>query len=86
MSLADSDTELDVDEETNNFWFVGQKFFKASTVIASELADWFQDPAIVSEWLVSQQQRMVLQQPLVSVILSSQYWFKVFLMDMICRL
>jgi hypothetical protein len=34
--------------------------------VATELADWFQDPAILSEWLVRQQVRMVLQQPLVS--------------------
>jgi len=48
------------------FWFVGQNFFDVTKAMAAELADWFDDPAILSEWLLSQQQRMVLQQPLVS--------------------
>ena len=46
------------------FWYLGQRFFKNTEIIAKELADWFEDPAILSDWLVSQQQRMVLQQPL----------------------
>lgn len=48
------------------FWFLGQKFFRATTAVATELADWFQDPALLSGWLVKQQVRMVLQQPMVS--------------------
>jgi hypothetical protein len=47
------------------FWFLGQSFFRATTAVAAELADWFQDPAILSEWLVRQQVRMVVEQPLV---------------------
>lgn len=47
------------------FWFIGQKFFRASTAVAQELADWFEDPAMLSDWLVKQQQRSILEQPLV---------------------
>ena len=32
------------------FWYVGQQFFSASRTIANELADWFGDPSIVSDW------------------------------------
>jgi hypothetical protein len=48
------------------FWLVGQRFFRATTAVATELADWFQDPAILSEWLVKQQVRIIVEQPLVS--------------------
>lgn len=48
------------------FWFLGQNFFRVTAAVAAELADWFQDPALLSEWLVKQQVRMVLQQPMVS--------------------
>ena len=56
--LAKNDQKQDIP-----LWFIGQKFFRVSTSIAQELADWFQDPALLSEWLVSQQQRVVLEQP-----------------------
>ena len=46
------------------FWYLGQRFFENTEIIAKELADWFEDPTLLSEWLVSQQQRMVLEQPL----------------------
>jgi hypothetical protein len=48
------------------FWYIGQNFFRATEVIAGELADWFDDPAILSEWLVSQQVKMMQEQPMVS--------------------
>ena len=47
------------------FWFLGQSFFRDTKRVATELADWFEDPAILSDWLYSQQQHMVLEQPLV---------------------
>ena len=50
------------------FWYLGQKFFEASKTVAVELADWFEDPAIVSEWLLGQQEKMVFSQPLVSLL------------------
>ncbi|KAJ1430048.1 hypothetical protein B484DRAFT_347895 [Ochromonadaceae sp. CCMP2298] len=50
--------------EETPFWFLGQNFFQATKSVATELADWFEDPAILSEWLVGQQERMVFQQPL----------------------
>ena len=46
------------------FWYIGQSFFRATESAARELGDWFEDPAILSDWLVQQQQRMVFQQPL----------------------
>ena len=46
-------------------WFLGQKFFRVTQAIAAELSDWFQDPEYLSDWLVSQQEHMVLEQPLV---------------------
>lgn len=39
------------------------RFFQATNSVAEELSDWFQDPAILSEWLVQQQQRMIIMQP-----------------------
>ena len=47
------------------FWYIGQKFFQGTEEVARELNDWFQDPAMISDWLVNQQQRMILRQPLV---------------------
>ena len=46
------------------FWFIGQNFFRMTTSVAEELADWFEDPEILSEWLVSQQEKMIRTQPL----------------------
>eukprot|EP01041_Mallomonas_annulata_P011128 gene11127-23260_t len=46
------------------FWYIGQKFFQGTEQVANELADWFQDPVMISDWLVNQQQRMILRQPL----------------------
>jgi len=46
------------------FWYLGQKFFRVTEKVAEELADWFEDPAILSDWLVSQQEHMVFNQPL----------------------
>lgn len=46
------------------FWYVGQRFFSVTENIAQELADWFGDPTIVSDWLVNQQEHMVWRQPL----------------------
>lgn len=54
----------DANGERAPFWYVGQKFFRATETAARELSDWFEDPAILSDWLVQQQQRMVFQQPL----------------------
>ena len=42
----------------------GQRFFQATNSVAQELSDWFQDPALLSDWLVQQQQRMIIMQPL----------------------
>ena len=64
-SLGD---EEDIPDKEVPFWFLGQRFFKASRAVAQELADWFEDPTLVSDWLVSQQEKMVLQQPLVRVL------------------
>jgi hypothetical protein len=44
--------------------YVGERFFQLSRVLATELADWFEDPTILSEWLVDQQQRVVFDNPL----------------------
>ena len=57
---------LDAKNEATPFWYLGQNFFKATEAVAGELADWFDDPAILSEWLVSQQVKMLQEQPLVS--------------------
>lgn len=48
-------------------WIFGDKFFRATKSVAAELADWFEDPTLLSEWLIKQQQRSILQQPLVSI-------------------
>eukprot|EP00607_Mallomonas_marina_P008373 CAMPEP_0182424426 /NCGR_PEP_ID=MMETSP1167-20130531/10640_1 /TAXON_ID=2988 /ORGANISM="Mallomonas Sp, Strain CCMP3275" /LENGTH=268 /DNA_ID=CAMNT_0024604241 /DNA_START=743 /DNA_END=1552 /DNA_ORIENTATION=+ len=46
------------------FWYIGQRFFQDTEAVGKELADWFEDPMILSDWLVNQQQRMILRQPL----------------------
>eukprot|EP01036_Dinobryon_divergens_P024742 gene24742-33216_t len=51
-------------KEDYPFWYLGQKFFEATKTVAGELADWFEDPAILSDWLLDQQERMVFSQPL----------------------
>jgi len=67
LPLTDSSSDSpSIKSRTSPYWFVGQNFFDVTKAMAAELADWFDDPAILSEWLLSQQQRMVLQQPLVS--------------------
>ena len=45
------------------FWFFGQGFFKATKNIAEELSDWFEDPQILSEWLVQQQEHSIKTMP-----------------------
>jgi hypothetical protein len=47
------------------FWYLGSRFFQVTKSVAEELADWFEDPTMVSDWLVNQQERMVFNQPLV---------------------
>ena len=56
----------EADKQSTPFWYLGQNFFRATESIAGELADWFDDPAILSEWLVSQQVKMIQEQPFVS--------------------
>ena len=53
-------------DQNTPFWYLGQNFFRATESIAGELADWFDDPAKLSEWLVSQQVKMIQEQPFVS--------------------
>jgi len=60
----DEDTRRD-SNGSPPFWYIGQRFFQKTREIAAELDDWFQDPSILSEWLLEQQQHMVLGQPLV---------------------
>lgn len=55
-------------KEDYPFWYLGQKFFEATKTVAGELADWFEDPAILSDWLLDQQERMVFSQPLVCAL------------------
>jgi hypothetical protein len=57
-------TEADPSKDAP-FWYLGQRFFQVSNGIAKELADWFEDPAILSDWLVSQQEHGLLNKPLV---------------------
>mmetsp|Transcript_42905 Transcript_42905/g.134632 ORF Transcript_42905/g.134632 Transcript_42905/m.134632 type:complete len:597 (-) Transcript_42905:1037-2827(-) len=38
--------------------------FEMTRNVAEELGDWFGDPTIVADWLLAQQERVVLQQPL----------------------
>jgi hypothetical protein len=64
------------EEESTPFWYLGQKFFQGTTLAATELADWFQDPEILSEWLVNQQERMVVNQPLAVSPFASDGLFK----------
>ena len=45
-------------------WFIGERFFQLSRRIAVELADWFEDPTLLSDWLVEQQQKVVFDNPL----------------------
>ena len=66
-SVANSQSKFDDDAGNSNdypFWYLGQQFFSTSRGIANELADWFGDPTIVSDWLVEQQEHMVFRQPL----------------------
>lgn len=45
-------------EQPNSFWNI----LHATEVVTGELADWFEDPTILSEWLVSQQVKMTPEQ------------------------
>lgn len=45
---------------------IGEKVLEGSRFVAKELADWFEDPAILSDWLLNQQDRMVFNPPLVN--------------------
>ena len=58
----------EADKQSTPFWYLGQNFFRATESIAGELADWFDDPAILSDWLVSQQVKMIQEQPFVSAV------------------
>eukprot|EP00640_Fibrocapsa_japonica_P001555 CAMPEP_0113936784 /NCGR_PEP_ID=MMETSP1339-20121228/3582_1 /TAXON_ID=94617 /ORGANISM="Fibrocapsa japonica" /LENGTH=384 /DNA_ID=CAMNT_0000939335 /DNA_START=410 /DNA_END=1564 /DNA_ORIENTATION=+ /assembly_acc=CAM_ASM_000762 len=44
--------------------FIGTDFFRSSRAIAEELADWFEDPTILSDWLLEQQEKMILNEPM----------------------
>ena len=57
-----------IEKQSTPFWYLGQNFFRATESIAGELADWFDDPAILSDWLVSQQVKMIQEQPFVSAV------------------
>lgn len=48
-------------EQSNSFWNI----LHATEVVTGELADWFEDPTILSEWLVSQQVKMTPEQTVV---------------------
>ena len=48
-------------EQSNSFWNI----LHATEVVTGELADWFEDPTILSEWLVSQQVKMTPEQTMV---------------------
>ena len=72
--LKDKDTKVSrsrqQDIETakgrsNPLWLLSHGLTEVSEVIAGELADWFDDPAILSEWLVSQQVKMTPDQSIV---------------------
>lgn len=63
-SAASADDNSNAVPKNDPFWILGQQYFRVTRSVASELADWFEDPTLLSEWLVSQQERMVLQQPL----------------------
>eukprot|EP01035_Chromulina_nebulosa_P018846 gene18846-24631_t len=56
-------TEADVSKDAP-FWYLGQRFFQVTNQIGNELADWFEDPALLSDWLVSQQEHVILNKPL----------------------
>lgn len=64
---SSSSTQSDGNDgrEKDPFWYLGRRFFRVTEKVAEELADWFEDPAILSDWLVSQQEHMVFNQPLV---------------------
>ena len=64
------------EESSAPFWYLGQRFFQGTKLAAMELADWFQDPEILSEWLVNQQERMILEQPLAVSPFASDGLFK----------
>ena len=48
-------------EQPSSFWNI----MHATEVVTGELADWFEDPTILSEWLVSQQVKMMPEQTMV---------------------
>ena len=51
--------------ESNPLWLLSNSLTKVTEGIAGELADWFDDPAILSEWLVSQQVKVTPDQSIV---------------------
>jgi len=53
-----------IKDQKTPFWFLGQGFLQSTSNVASELSDWFEDPAILSDWLLEQQERMIIGQPL----------------------
>ena len=69
-------TSSSVETKGAPFWYLGQTFFQTTTQIASELADWFEDPELLSDWLVNQQERMITEQPLAVSPFASQGLFR----------
>lgn len=41
--------------------FLGQKVIQLTSLVTQELTDWFEDPSTTSDWLMQQQERMVLR-------------------------
>ena len=64
---ADSSLEAKAKPSNVPFWYIGQRFFQDTSKVAAELSDWFDDPTLLSDWLLDQQERMVFQQPLVHI-------------------
>ena len=58
------DNSPSIRKEKTPFWFLGQGFLQSTSSVANELSDWFDDPSVLSDWLLEQQERMVFTQPL----------------------
>ncbi len=58
------DDSPSIRKEKTPFWFLGQGFLQSTSAVADELSDWFDDPTVLSDWLLEQQERMVITQPL----------------------
>lgn len=64
LEMVEASLIKDGAKQRDGPWWLGGNFFASTRAVAMELADWFEDPTVLSEWLLNQQEHMVFTQPL----------------------